>query len=195
MHEKGGLLDNSVIGFVDGSTQQTSRPSKRAAARRKFSTTDVQRYAYCGGKTGAHGLVLQSLLQVDAMAVVHVELLSMHDSTVLRRSGLIPQLREMNDLLAAAQTPILRAHANVCIYGDPAYANLDVVKRKNKGLKTTEERVLDKSMQPSRANVEDYFGNMTMTFPYFNDAVRHSLVFFVVVVCDWLIVFALFVGR
>ena len=85
--DKGGLLDNSIIGFVDGSGTTTQMPSKRAAAKRKgskFTTVDVQKYAYCGGKTGAHGVVLQALQQVDAITVAHVELLSQHDSTVLR---------------------------------------------------------------------------------------------------------------
>ena len=141
VREKGGLLGNAVIGFVDGSSEPTCRPSKKAAAKRsKFSTVDVQKYAYCGGKTGAHSLVLQSLTMIDGISIAHVELLSAHDATVLKRSGIIDQLRHMKELLEAAPSALLRADANIAVYGDPAYGNLDVVKRKNKGLKTAEQQ-------------------------------------------------------
>jgi hypothetical protein len=141
VREKGGLLGNAVIGFVDGSSEPTCRPSKKAAAKRsKFSTVDVQKYAYCGGKTGAHGLVLQSLTMIDGISIAHVELLSAHDATVLKRSGIIDQLRHIKELLEAAPSALLRADANIAVYGDPAYGNLDVVKRKNKGLKTAEQQ-------------------------------------------------------
>ena len=43
----------------------------------------------------------------------------------------------------------------------------DVVKRKNKGLRSKAEYIVDKSMQTSRATVEDWFGYMTTQFPYF----------------------------
>ena len=44
----------------------------------------LQKYAYCGGKTGAHGLTMQNVLMVDGIAVVYVQLLSMHDNRVLK---------------------------------------------------------------------------------------------------------------
>ena len=53
---QGGLVEQECIGFADCTTQTSCRPSKQAAAKRKkLSTVDVQKYAYCGGKTGAHG--------------------------------------------------------------------------------------------------------------------------------------------
>ena len=69
----------------------------------------------------------------------------------------------------------LQQYSCIMIYGDPAYQNLDVVKRKSKGLRTLWQRVLDKSMQPSRATVEDAFAYLVITFPYFRNKIKFQL--------------------
>ena len=65
---------------------------------------------------------MQHITQVDGINVCWVELLSMHDNTVPKKSGVIEDLR---DMAAITKLP-------VCIYGDPAYQEIDVVQRKSK---------------------------------------------------------------
>ena len=65
---------------------------------------------------------MQHITQVDGINVCWVELLSVHDNTVLKKSGVIEDLRDM-----ASITKLL-----VCIYGDQAYQEIDMVQRKSK---------------------------------------------------------------
>ena len=107
---------------------------------------------------------------VDGMSIIDVKLISDHDAKVLKDSGIIEQLRGLKDLLENSDDDDdvygrLQQYSRIMIYGDPAYRNLDVVKRKSKGLRTLWQRVLDKSMQPSRATVEDAFAYLVITFP------------------------------
>ena len=54
-------------------------------------------------------------------------------------------------------------------YGDPAYTQSDVIFRKAKGIRSTPEKKVDKSMQDARAGVEDMFNTLGQVFPYFTN--------------------------
>ena len=177
--EAGGLCEECCIGTVDCSGKPTCRPSKKAAAKRKFTTADVQKYAYTANPK-AHRLTIQNVMLVDGMSIIDVKLISDHDAKVLKDSGIIEQLRSLKDLLENSDDDDdvygrLQQYSRIMIYGDPAYRNLDVVKRKSKGLRTLWQRVLDKSMQPSRATVEDAFAYLVITFPYFRNKIKFQL--------------------
>ena len=169
VRDKGGLLEEEVIGLVDCSGIGCCRPGKKAAAKRKFSTVDVQKYAYSAAmkKGTGHGLSLQNVLLVDGIAVVFVSLVADHDARVLRESGILEQLRDLRLLLERDPDPAYHNHKMIVIYGDPAYPKLDVVARKSKGVRSDKDKLLDRSMQPNRATVEDWFQYLFLQFPYF----------------------------
>jgi hypothetical protein len=147
--DTGAAEKGHFIGFVDGAPQRTCRPSTKVAARRDFSTADVQKLVY-SGHYSAHGLRLQYVTCVDGIMVAAVDVLPTTDSMLLKKSGIIETLRAVNIDGDADVHPM--------VYGDPAYAKCDVVARKSKGLRTLLQKQIDRSMQTSRASVEDAFG-------------------------------------
>ena len=147
--DTGAREEGRFIGFVDGAPQRCSRPSARAAAKRKFGDTDVHRLVY-NLHYSAHGLRLQYVCLVDAIMVCEVDSLTTSDSGLLKQFGVIETLRAVDIDGDPTKHPM--------IYGDPAYAKCDVVSRKSKGLRTALQRLVDRSMQSSRASVEDAFG-------------------------------------
>jgi hypothetical protein len=162
--EHGGQVDY-VLGFVDGSARKTCRP-KNSIGKRKLGISDVQRLVY-NDHYGHHGLKLQFFTALDAICAVSVQTINDGDNTMLKRSGLIDDFRAVQIPGTGGEHPRM--------YGDPAYQESDVVERKAKGARSTEQEMIDTSMIAERANVEDAIGNFSMTFPFFTDALKHQL--------------------
>ena len=151
--ELGALLED-VVGFIDCAPRETCVPSKPAARKRKFNTDDVQALAY-SGHYKKHGEKIQDIVFVDGMVIREVRLLAMHDSKVLTMSKVKDTLRAIH--MPTAAQPGGDPQRHPCLYGDPAYQEDDVIKRKSKGVRSTAQRTVDKSMQSCRGAIASIY--------------------------------------
>ena len=149
----GALLEN-VVGFIDCAPRETCVPSKSATRKRNFNTDDVQALAY-SGHYKKHGEKMQDIVFVDGMVIREVRLLAMHDSKVLTMSKIKDTLRAIHMPTIAQRAGDPQRHPS--LYGDPAYQEDDVIKRKSKGVRSTTQRTVDKSMQSCRGAIASIY--------------------------------------
>ena len=165
-----GAQVDCVICFIDGKPIFSTRPGVRAAASQGFnvSVLDIQRIFY-NGHYKAHGVKIQYAVFTDGICVLECTSIRQHDQVMLTNSRLETALR----LLWVEDKNGVRRHP--CAYGDPAYTESDVVQRKAKGARDDAQKKLDKSMQSSRAGVEDMFCSLVKFFKFFNNKDNHRL--------------------
>ena len=163
--EKGGLLKNVLI-MVDGTYRYFCRPSNRTG-KRKFGCTNIQNLHYNGHYYNGHGCKVQFAVCLDGISVVFIGLSGDGDNQMLNASGIPDQLRAVTIPGTHNEHPLR--------YGDPAYAETDVIKRKGKGLRTLVQEEEDDSMQQPRGSVEDQIGYFGLVFPYFVNRLKHKI--------------------
>lgn len=89
------------------------------------------------------------------MVIREVRLLAMHDSKVLTMSKVKDTLRAIH--MPTVAQPGGDPQRHPCLYGDPAYQEDDVIKRKSKGVRSTAQRTVDKSMQSCRGAIASIY--------------------------------------
>ena len=145
IHQKGAPLDN-CFGFVDGTVRPICRPQRN------------QNVVYNGHKR-VHSLKFQSLALPNGI----IGNLSgpyegrRHDSTMLRESGLLTELR--NHAMYNGNP--------LCIYGDPAYPLSIHLQAPFRGMhRTPQQNQFNEAMSKVRTSVEWLFGLITNYFKF-----------------------------
>lgn len=153
--DKTGGLVNEIALFIDGTKQFICRPGKRPNARRG---ENLQKACYSGHKR-RHCLSFQGCIAPDGIYISFFGPVEgrRHDSTLLRMSGLLPFIRN-SDELAAQQ---------FLIYGEPAYAVNDLMCAPFKGATLSPQQAeFNRTLSKARVSVEWGFGNVKRLFAF-----------------------------
>jgi hypothetical protein len=172
-HSVGGEGEDDVVAFVDGKFGRACRPTNK-------DSLDYQQTVYNGHYRG-HGLKIQSVMFADGIQVAFVESARLHDSNVLRTSGILQQMETLY-IDGNEDRPAQ-------LYGDPAYGNDLHLKRKEKGNgRTPEQKQKDGAMKPARESVEHGFCKVVALFPKL-DYHKRSKLWWHISEREWIIAF------
>jgi hypothetical protein len=140
-------LPLNVFGFIDGTLRPTARPS------------EMQRAAYNGHKR-VHGLKFQAVNAPDGL-IVHMDgphIGRRHDARILRESGLIQKLENLQDI---------EEGLTYRVYGDPAYSSNRYTLSPFRGANINDqEQAFNTTMSRVRESVEWSFGKIVVYFAF-----------------------------
>jgi hypothetical protein len=152
---KAGAPLDTCIGFIDGTVRPIARPKG-----------DTQRLVYSGYKK-VHALKFQAVIAPNGLIV---DLAGPYPGR--RSDGYMLAQSHLSDRLEAMAKQL---GMDLCVYGDPAYAQTRYVMRGFKGSMSHLQQIFSQRMNALRISVEWGFGKVLNDWPYLTQKMAHKL--------------------